>query len=692
MPKLTGTLRCALADDVGLGRPGLTFSAAFLISLFSCLLFSSVYASRLMDGVYDLFLRISSRLSTTQSTPENSPVVIIALDDQTIAQPGLAVPELFQHRYYSTIVRSLHQGGARATVLTRVLSRDKDAFAAPEDVKDWFQTILEVKDEMPVLSGVLWLPDRLLTPDPDYITFMGSENFGFLNVIRDSDSKIRRLGIRQPDCRSLLGCRSLAYKAALLYYPDLPKPENVIYIDYDPRPDSVPVFSFLEVYQKALADDIGYFDRNFKGRLVLIGEINAHSKGYLPTPFSRQTKMGDTEVEIISQAVLTLLSGSYLATFSYWKTFVFVVLLTWLSLLPLFFSQNCGPYPKLWLPSALVAPFLIISLAAFAVRLLLPVLPVLASLVMAQLFCLAVRGRELRLATKTSLAALNLYISPVLASQIAHHPELLARVGQRREMTVFFSDLVGFTSMTEQIEPEELVSTLNNYFSGMEPIIRASGGILDKFNGDSIMAFWGSPLMPLPEHASAACLAALEQRLALVRLNAALTADSRAPLTALMAMASGPMVVGNIGAEKRFNYTVMGDPVNLASRLVAVNKIYKTEIMVSDRVFEQASEVAEFRLIDRVTVSGRSESLFIYELMGNKGTLSDNARKGRELYEKGLKLYFEREFTKALTMFEATLRFIHMDGPADLMVRRCRGYILEPPPESWLGISSLDIK
>jgi adenylate cyclase len=304
-------------------------------------------------------------------------------------------------------------------------------------------------------------------------------------------------------------------------------------------------------------------------------------------------------------------------------------------------------------------------------------------------------GREKNFKARLANArrALRLYLNPRLADQLEANPDLiLARGGQRREMTVFFSDLVGFTSLAEHLSPEDLVVSLNRYFEAMEPIISEYDGILDKFDGDSIMAFWGSPLAPCGNHAALAALAALAQQKALSKLNLDLITEGQPPFLALMGINTGPMVVGNIGARKRLNYTVMGDAVNLASRLVAINKIYHTQIIISGRAAEEAATVAELRLLDRITVPGRRESLTIFEVMALKGALNSARREGREMFEDALRHYWNRDFQKALGLFAETLSLWPADGPSELMEARCREFILHPPTGSWEGVTGLTVK
>ena len=695
----TVKLKERLLADLDPGRPALVTAAALFLTLLISLIFSAQFSARMVDDVYDLLLRSKASLEARTKAASEPPVAIIAIDDRTLAFGPMSVPELFQHQYYAEVVRAMHKAGAKAVVLTRLLPRSRESLSAPEDRQSWFAAVRDSRG-MPVLSGVVWRGQRIILPSPDYLFAMGQDSFGFLNLKLDDDAQVRRLPVRWPGCHEGVGCRSLAWMAAKVVDPELPEPDDEIYINFVSRAESLPTYSFVEVYRRALALNPSSataleqadFLRNFKDKIVLIGQINFMAQDIWNTPFSQTLKRGDSGVEIIAQEILTLLDGSQFWIFSFREQFFFILGLLALSLTPVLLSRRCGPYPGLWLPLILLPLFIGLSLPAFLNHVYLPVLPGAIALVLAQIFSLGVRMVEERAATRVSLAALSVYLDPKLAEQIVRHPELLAPGGKRHEMTVFFSDLVGFTALAEHISPEDLVDSLNRYFDRMEPIISRQGGIVDKYDGDSIMAFWGAPLMPRPDHAAAACLAALEQHQALSELNAKLRAEGHPPFSALMSLASGPMVVGNIGAERRLNYTVMGDAVNLASRLVAVNKIYQTSIIINDRTAAEAASAVELRALDRITVPGRRESLAIFEVMARKGDLDERQLEGRDLYERGLKLYFQREFMKALGLFDEALAYMPADGPSELMSVRCREFLRFPPKEDWAGVSALAVK
>lgn len=672
-------------------RPRLVLGAVIIIALFSSLLFSTMPARAILDSNFDLLLRLKASMAPRTVPPQQSPVAIIALDDKTLAHDKLSVPELFQHQYYLKIIKSLQAAGAKGVVLMRMLPRSGDTLSSQGEVRQWFDTMSRINKIMPVLSGILWQPHQIVIPSTDYFLSMAPENFGFLNSIRDLDSSVRRQMVTWPNCRAPLGCHSLVWRAATLLEPSLKNPGDEFLIDFDSRANSVPVYSFIEAYQQSEKGRQDYFNA-FAGKLVLIGPINYLNRNSSPTIFSQSTGQYDTEVEIAAQAILTLTEGRQYSYMGFLPELILILAFVLAALTPLMFSPRFGPYYFLWWPSFLIPVYLGLSLVAFYNHHYLPPLTGISALALAQIFYLTVRASETKTATKTGLTALSLYINPALADEIVKHPELLTREGDRREMTIFFSDLVGFTSLAEQMTPESLVASLNRYFETMEPIIRAHGGILDKFDGDAIMAFWGSPILPRPDHAIDSCLAALDQREALIKLNKLLASEGQPPFSALMGLNTGPVVVGNIGTESRLNYTVMGDSVNLASRLVSVNKIYQTQIIVSGSTAASANPKIELRQLDRITVPGRSESLAIYEVLGRRGDLSDAQCQGRDLYESALKFYFRRDFQKALALFEATLSYIGDDGPAELMSARCREFMRIPPLDDWHGVSSIAIK
>lgn len=292
-------------------------------------------------------------------------------------------------------------------------------------------------------------------------------------------------------------------------------------------------------------------------------------------------------------------------------------------------------------------------------------------------------------------ATFGQYVDPRIVNALLAGKSL-TEAGEKREMTVFFSDIAGFTSLGEQLTPGGIVRLLNHYLSAMSKPIAEHKGIIDKYIGDAIMAFWGPPFTGEREHALLACYAALEQleRLADVRRSLPDVTGLRRGLPEFrvrMGICTGDVTVGTIGSENAKNYTVIGDTVNLASRLESANKYYGTSLMISGTTYEAAKEGVEARELDRVRVLGKSEPVQIYELLGRKGDVPEARLKLRTRYEQGLAEYRRGAWAAAKPVFEDCLQMTPDDGPAKVMLERIRGFEAESPA-AWDGTWNLDEK
>ena len=262
---------------------------------------------------------------------------------------------------------------------------------------------------------------------------------------------------------------------------------------------------------------------------------------------------------------------------------------------------------------------------------------------------------------------------------------------ERRTLTVFFSDIKQFTSISEQLTASAVVHLLNSYFGAVAEVIHAHHGFIDKYIGDAVMAFWIPPFSAGDDHASDACLAALAQQEAITALRAQLseiTGMRRDPpkLVIRMGIATGEAVVGTIGSASAQSYTVIGDTVNLASRLESINKIYGSSIILSEETYRLAQQVIEARELDLITVAGKTESVRIYEVMGRVGKLEPEQSELRELFADGLAAYRQQDWDEAQAHFESCLRTAEEDGPARLFLERIVLLRSAPPPADWGGI------
>jgi adenylate cyclase len=288
------------------------------------------------------------------------------------------------------------------------------------------------------------------------------------------------------------------------------------------------------------------------------------------------------------------------------------------------------------------------------------------------------------------------YIDPRVVEGLIDRPTLTAAEGQRRVMTVLFCDLKGFTSLSKDMTPQGLVKVMNRYLSIMSEPIRTNRGIIDKYIGDGIMAYWGPPFVDEVDHARFACLAAMEmiERIATLRqeipelLGVRGTPMEKCDLR--IGVATGEALVGSIGSDVMMSYTVMGDVVNLASRLEGVNKTYGTRNLVSARTIAAADAALEVREIDRVVVAGHTRSEIIFEILGPKGELTPQQLLSRDKYLEGLAAYRERRWDEALGALNGSLAAIPDDGPSMALLKRVESLKATPPSRDWDGAWHID--
>jgi len=277
------------------------------------------------------------------------------------------------------------------------------------------------------------------------------------------------------------------------------------------------------------------------------------------------------------------------------------------------------------------------------------------------------------------------YMSEVLVKELESNPQKARLGGDRRFITIFFSDLANFTTLSERFEPERIVSLLNEYFTEMSQVILDSQGVIDKYQGDGIMAFWGAPIS-LEDHAARACLAALECQVRMNKINESLGREGIPPLSMRIGLHSGDAVVGNMGSAQRFDYTIIGDNVNLASRLEGVNKQFGTKVIISETTTLHAGDRIEARELDLIAVKGKEKPIRIYELLGEKGTLTEERKKWKLLYEEALRSYWAKNFAGARRLFAQVLEINPEDHPAAVLLKRCEDLQDNAPAADWDGV------
>jgi adenylate cyclase len=286
--------------------------------------------------------------------------------------------------------------------------------------------------------------------------------------------------------------------------------------------------------------------------------------------------------------------------------------------------------------------------------------------------------------------AFESYVAPTVVQEMLKHPEQLRLGGERREITVLFTDIRGFTTMSENLDPESLVRLLHDFLNPMSNIIINHGGTIDKYMGDAIMAEFGAPLVQ-PDHARLACRAALEMAVTLKNLNDQWQEQGRLPLKIGVGVNSGPVAVGNMGSERLFDYTAIGDNVNLASRLEGLNKYYGTSILISQSTAELLGDSFILREVDRVRVKGKAQAASIFEMIG-EGEPAPNLFRFLEAYHRGLALFREQRWPESQAAFSAALEVYPEDNAVLRYLGLVQKYSETPPGPNWEAVTVMDEK
>ena len=323
---------------------------------------------------------------------------------------------------------------------------------------------------------------------------------------------------------------------------------------------------------------------------------------------------------------------------------------------------------------------------------ILPVAPVVIAGVLSSAGMLTYRYAAGEIEKRKTRAAFAPYFAPAVVDMLLSDSTDRLMGGQRKELTILFSDVADFTSLCEGIEPEVVQKVLQEYFNEMTRIGFAHQGTLDKFIGDGMLWFFGDPL-PQEDHALRAALTALDMQAAMHPLREKWKQEGRPELAMRVGLNTGVVLVGNMGSDARMEYTVMGDAVNLASRVEGANKPFHTEIMMTERAFEMTKDVVEWRELDVLRVKGKKQGIRVYEVIAaRKGELSETKRQVLEAYNEGLEAYKRRDWAAAATAFTRALAIDKTDGPSQLYLERAREFQTTPPPADWDGVYDMRTK
>jgi adenylate cyclase len=425
----------------------------------------------------------------------------------------------------------------------------------------------------------------------------------------------------------------------------------------------------------------------FRNKIVIVGATAAGLMDLRVVPFSN----GFPGPEIHANIINTLLTGKFIKLMPWYVTLAILVVM---GLITVFVSLRFKPTIASAVLLLLIAAYLIMANTIFSRNLIW--IEVVRPLTVILFTNMAILGYRYLTEEKQKVWIKNMfqgYMSKDLVDKIMANPDLLQMGGDKKEITVFFSDIKGFSSFSEKLgTPERLIALINEYLGNMSDVVLEHGGYISKYEGDAIMAFWGAPTDD-PHHAQTCikCVWAMNQRLKV--LNADLAKRQMPNLFTRFGINTGLVTVGNVGSERKKSYTAMGDSVNLGSRLEGANKEYGTAIMISEFTHEKVNGMFPVRELDMLRVVGKEQPVRVYELLGlSESDVPDQKKKAVEIYLQGLEQYRAKNWDAAIALFKQALEADPEDGPSQTYIGRCEDFKVLPPPENWDGVFVMKTK
>lgn len=464
--------------------------------------------------------------------------------------------------------------------------------------------------------------------------------------------------------------------------------------------------SYTTVFESELGFDVNSFDdpdighlnlETFKDKIVIVGATMPLLKDFYATPFANEGNNARPGYQIHANALQTVLDGNYIDRFRGWYTLLIMLFFCFgITFANRFLSANFG----ILISIVLGAGYFGITYWAFIQHNILMMLtgPLLAVAV-TQIGMVSYEYYIEQKEKRRIKGMFSSYVSPDLVNQMIESGEEPQLGGEETYMTAFFSDIVSFSTFSEQLEAKELVQVINEYLSAMTDILNERGGTLDKYIGDAIVAFFGSPVY-LEDHAYQACVSSQLMHKELTRLREKWEKDGRPEIVSNMqhrlGMNTGVMVTGNMGSTRRFNYTMMGDNVNLAARCETGAKQYGVFTMVTETTKEEAEKFGDecvFRQLDHIVVKGRSKPVKVFEIAGLKEDSDQQLEDCIGLYEEGLQLYFDQEWDQAILKFKESVKLERYSrNPSGIFIERCELMKENPPVEEWDGVFIMESK
>ena len=676
----------------------------------------------------DMLTMLRWRVFGSIHKPEHSPTVVVALDEETYRTPPFAgTPAITWTSEIGQVLTAILAGGAKVVGFDIVFPTSIEQSEIPFGDgtlgvrlrgfdRDFLRALALGARDGKVVLGEAQHRDFPILPSPGQRIAVGqTANIRSLNVFNDLDDVVRRIpfsvtvdGEPQPSMAVELAARALGAPATTISGSRIPSQiPNTMVLNFDGGADPIPTYSLADLRACIEKGDSDFFRRNFADKVVLIATVldvedrQVTSKRFatspenptsqrcaLPVPppstvFSRDSTPG---VYTHATAVNNLIRGDALVELgtiglgAIAFAFAAIVAVATLTLPLLAAVLAYLAAAVLWTSGAVLA----FTYSPLALPLIEPLLAGVVSLGATTGFRFLVADKDRRFLRKS----FGLYLAPSVIEKMVTANKPPALGGETRNVTIFFSDLAGFSSISEALAPPDLVHFMNEYLSAMTDIIQEQGGFVDKYIGDAIVAVFGAPLDD-PNHAQSAISAALRCRDRLHKFNREPAEWQRFTLRQRIGLNSGDGLVGNIGSRQRFNYTVMGDTVNVASRLEGANKYFGTTIMAAKSTFERAPAGFAWRELDSIRVQGRDEPVSIYEPLARHGEETPEQKVVAGAYAHALACWRRRDFARCAG---ALATVAAADPPSAILLQRAKKFLAHPPAPDWDAVNTLEGK
>ena len=477
------------------------------------------------------------------------------------------------------------------------------------------------------------------------------------------------------------GIIEIRFGQALLLHPD---GHGQMLINYQGSASTFTHYSIVDVLEKKFAPDA------FRGKIVLIGATATGIGDLRGTPYGGTTYPG---VEIHANVIDNILNQRFLK--HGFRQALADVLLIFFFGIPLGIWMALVSPRWMWFGVSLLLPMIAANFWAFLngwwLNLLVPAMTLSTNVLLVSLYRSLFEEKEKRRVR----SAFGQYLSPEVIRRLLVNPRLVEP--KKTDITVMFSDIRGFTTISEKLDAQDLALFLNEYLSDMTSLVFEHQGTLDKYIGDAVMAFWGAPFEE-PGHATRGCNTGLKMMDRVREMQKKWEAEGKPHLDIGIGLNTGVASVGNMGSSLRYGYTALGDTVNLSSRLEGLNKDYGTHILVTEPTYRAAKEDGfVFRDLDLIRVKGKLQPVEIYELIGRAGQNSvygtpDDVRARLDLFQQARELYRKRQWAEAQKTFQMILDKWPDDGPARAYWKRCQDYLFDEPPKGWDGVFTMTHK